>query len=145
MRRQLYYLALGGFGAAGSLAVNAFGGWDTGLQTLLIVMGADYITGIICALLWNKSPKSADGRFDSKASFQGILRKMAILLCVLLAVRLDLLTNSNLTRDAVILFFTANDGLSTLENLGIMGVPIPAVIRSAFSKLHESSNTPQQK
>ena len=133
--KTIYYTALGGASAAGAVIANALGGWDTGLQTLVILMAVDYVTGVLCALVWKKRPKSTDGAFESNASFQGLLRKMAILLCVLIACRVDAYTGTELARDAVILFFIANDGLSIVENLGIMGVPIPPAIQNAFAAL----------
>lgn len=138
--KTVYIAALGGISAVGSIVANFLGGWDTGLQTLVIIMAIDYITGVLCALVWKKSPKSSDGAFESKASFKGLLRKMAILLCVLVACRVDVYTGTQLARDAVILFFIANDGLSIVENLGIMGIPIPPAIKNAFDALKDKSD-----
>ena len=144
--KTIYYTVLGGASAAGAVIANALGGWDTGLQTLVILMAVDYVTGVLCALVWKKSPKSTDGAFESNASFQGLLRKMAILLCVLIACRVDVYTGTQLARDAVILFFIANDGLSIVENLGIMGVPIPPAIQNAFAALKgKAETTPENK
>ena len=144
--KTIYYTVLGGASAAGAVIANALGGWDTGLQTLVILMAVDYVTGVLCALVWKKSPKSTDGAFESNASFQGLLRKMAILLCVLIAYRVDAYTGTELARDAVILFFIANDGLSIVENLGIMGVPIPPAIQNAFAALKgKAETTPENK
>ena len=144
--KTIYYTALGGASAVGAVIANALGGWDTGLQTLVILMAVDYVTGVLCALVWKKSPKSTDGAFESNASFQGLLRKMAILLCVLIACRVDAYTGTELARDAVILFFIANDGLSIVENLGIMGVPIPPAIQNAFAALKgKAETTPENK
>lgn len=144
--KTIYYTVLGGTSAVGAVIANALGGWDTGLQTLVILMAVDYVTGVLCALVWKKSPKSTDGAFESNASFQGLLRKMAILLCVLIACRVDAYTGTELARDAVILFFIANDGLSIVENLGIMGVPIPPAIQNAFAALKgKAETTPENK
>ena len=144
--KTIYYTALGGASAVGAVIANALGGWDTWLQTLVALMAVDYVTGVLCALVWKKSPKSTDGAFESNASFQGLLRKMAILLCVLIACRVDVYTGTELARDAVILFFIANDGLSIVENLGIMGVPIPPAIQNAFAALKgKAETTPENK
>ena len=80
--KTIYYTALGGASAVGAVIANSLGGWDTGLQTLVILMAVDYVTGVLCALVWKKSPKSTNGTFESNASFRGLLRKMAILLCM---------------------------------------------------------------
>ena len=144
--KTIYYTALGGASAVGAVIANSLGGWDTGLQTLVILMAVDYVTGVLCALVWKKSPKSTNGTFESNASFRGLIRKMVILLCVLVACRVDVYTGTDMARDAVILFFIANDGLSIVENLGIMGVPIPPAIQNAFAALKgKAETTPENK
>lgn len=134
-----YYTVLAAIAAAGATIAEALGGWDTALQTLVILMAIDYATGILCALVWKRSPKTKDGTFESLASLKGLIRKGAVLLVVLIATRLDLLMNTDFTRLMVIMFFVANDGLSIIENLGIMGVPMPQVIRDAFALLRKKS------
>ena len=137
--KTIYYTALGGISTAGALIADALGGWDTGLQTLVALMAVDYVTGVLCALVWKKSPKTTDGAFESKTSFKGLLRKMTVLLCVLVACRVDSYTGTDLARNAVILFFIVNDGLSIVENLGIMGVPIPPALKNAFEALKNNA------
>lgn len=135
-----YYTSLAVLATAGAAITEALGGWDTALQTLVILMAIDYVTGLLCALIWKRSPKTADGTFESKASLKGLIRKGAILLVVYIAARLDVLMNTEITRLAVILFFIANDGFSILENLGIMGVPLPGIVKNAFALLREKSD-----
>ena len=60
---------------AGSFLARALGGWDTALQTLVILMAIDYITGILIAAVWQKSSKSQTGALESKAGFKGLIRK----------------------------------------------------------------------
>ena len=137
--KAIYYSALAVLAVVGTTVAEALGGWDTALQTLVILMAIDYGTGILCALVWKRSPKTKDGTFESKASLKGLIRKGAALLVVLIATRLDLLMGTTVTRLAVIMFFIANDGLSIIENLGIMGVPMPQVIKDAFALLRQQS------
>lgn len=139
--KVIYYGALAGLSAAGSVAANLLGGWDTALQTLCIMMAVDYLTGIVCALVWKKSPKSTDGAFESKASIKGLFRKAGILLAVLVATQLDKMTGTDICRNAAVMFFVANDGLSIIENLGLMGLPMPAVIKNAFELLKKKGDT----
>ena len=47
---------------------------------------------------------------------------------------------AGVTRTAVILFFCANDGMSIVENLGIMGVPMPPALKDAFAVLRQKSS-----
>lgn len=131
-------LALGALAAAGSLLANALGGWDAALQTLLWLMAADYLTGMVVAGVFRRSGKSESGALDSRAGFKGLCRKGAMLLLVLIAVRLDALAGGGqYARTAVVLFFAGNEGLSILENLGLMGVPYPAFLRQALAVLLE--------
>ena len=119
------------FGMFGSAVALLFGGWDIALQTLVLFMGIDWITGGI-----KKSPKSENGRLESRAGWKGLCRKGMTLLFVLIAVRLDLLMGTNYLRDAVCIAFIANEALSILENAGLMGMPIPEVLRQAIDILN---------
>lgn len=131
---------LAGLAVFGSFAANALGGWDASLQVLIALMVADYITGVLVAAVWHKSTKSQSGALDSKAGFKGILKKGMILVLVWLGVLLDHATGANYIRTAVVLFFIGNEGISLLENLGLMGVPYPAFLKKALEALHDQGN-----
>ena len=46
-------------GVLGGVAVHLFGEWDAALQTLILFMAIDWITGgIILPVVFKKSPKS---------------------------------------------------------------------------------------
>ena len=128
---------LAGLAVFGSFATNALGGWDASLQVLIALMVADYITGVLVAAVWHKSSKSSSGTLNSVAGFKGILKKCAILLLVWIGVLLDNATGANYIRMAVILFFIGNEGISLLENLGLMGVPFPAFLKRALEALRD--------
>ena len=72
--KAMYYSALAVLAAIGTTVAEALGGWDTALQTLVILMAIDYLTGLLCALIWRKSPKTESGAFESKASIKGLIR-----------------------------------------------------------------------
>lgn len=126
-------------GAIGSAVASYFGGWDAALTTLLIFMGIDYLTGLIVAGVFHKSQKTKSGSLESRAGWKGLCRKGVTLLIVLVACRLDLLTGSSFIRDAVVIAFVVNETLSIIENAGLMGVPIPAVIVKAIEILKKKS------
>jgi len=128
---------------SGAAVVEMFGGWDEPLQTLLWCMAADYVTGILVAGVFKRSDKSKDGALDSRAGFRGICKKGAELVLVLFAVRLDQALGGGFARTAVILFLLANEGLSILENLGLMGVPYPLFLKQALEVLREKSDAGQ--
>lgn len=131
---------LAGLAVFGSFAANALGGWDAAMQVLVALMVADYITGVLVAAVWHKSSKSSSGTLNSVAGFKGILKKCAILALVWIGVLLDAATGANYIRTAVVLFFIGNEGISLLENLGLMGVPYPAFLRKALEALHDQGD-----
>lgn len=98
--------------------VYLLGGFDIAIQSLLIVMVVDYLTGIASAI-YNKN-------LSSKIGLKGILKKFGYLCVVALSVVIDNLTGqSGLIRSLVIYFFVANDGLSIIENMAEMNVKLP--------------------
>lgn len=138
--KSIYISALTIFSAAGAALLSALGGWDTGLQFLIGIMAVDYLLGVLIALVWHKSQKTADGTFESNASLKGLLRKFSVLLIVYVAVQLDTVASTGgYLRTAVILFFIANEGFSVIENLGIMGVPMPDAIKNAFAAIKQKA------
>ena len=58
----------------------------------------------------------------------------------LLGVLLDNALGETYIRMAVMLFFVGNEGLSLLENLGLMGVPFPAFLERALEALREQGD-----
>lgn len=134
--RETIYVIIGGVGAA---IAAAFGGWGDSMTTLLILMGIDYLTGIICAGVFNASPKTANGALESRAGWKGLCRKGVTLLIILVAARIDLLLETNYFRDGACIAFIVNELLSIVENAGLMGLPIPGIIVKAIEVLKSKS------
>jgi toxin secretion/phage lysis holin len=126
-----------GIGVIGSIIASVFGGWDTGLITLLIFMGIDYFSGLVVAGVFHKSNKTESGVLESKAGWKGLCRKCMTLLFVLIAYRLDLAIGVDYIRNAVIIGFMANELISIVENAGLMGLPLPDAINKAIDVLTE--------
>lgn len=127
-------------GVLGSLVASLFGGWTASLTTLLIFMGMDYLSGLIVAGVFHKSPKTETGALESRAGLKGIIRKCEMLLFVLIGHRLDMAVGSCYIRDAVCIAFMVNELISIVENAGLMGVPIPAIILNGIDMLKKKSN-----
>ncbi len=113
----------------GIILERFIGGWSTSLETLLILMLLDYITGI-CAAWINPQLK-----LDSGKCFVGIFKKVVILTLVALAYRIDLEIGQTMTKSIVLLFFIGNEGLSILENAGNCGLPIPMKLKENLAQL----------
>lgn len=128
-------------GVIGSTIASFFGGWDAGLATLLIFMGLDYFSGLIVAGVFKNSPKTNTGGLESKAGWKGLCRKCMTLVYVLIAYRLDLVIGVNYIRNAVIIAFIANETISLVENAGLMGLPLPSIIKKAIDILQKKSES----
>ena len=61
------------------------------------------------------------------------------MLIVLIAYRLDVTLGVDYIRTAVVLAFIANEGISILENIGIMGVKYPEALKKALDVLTNKS------
>lgn len=134
-----------GIGVVGGFIASLFGGWDAALVTLIIFMGVDYLTGLIVAGVFHNSEKTETGTLESRAGWKGLCRKGVSLLVVLVACRLDLVIGSNFIRDSVVIAFIANETLSIVENAGLMGIPIPAVIARAIDILKKKAESEDEK
>ena len=131
-------------GLIGGDIASLYGGWDAALQTLIICMAVDYITGLIVAGVFHASPKTKTGTLESRAGWKGLCRKGMSLLIVLVACRLDAVMGSSFVRDAVVIGFIANETLSIIENAGLMGVPIPKALARAVDILKQRSEEEQK-
>lgn len=126
-------------GAIGSVVVAFFGGWDMSLQTLVIFMVIDYMSGLVVAGVFHTSKKSENGALESRVGFKGLCRKGITLLFVLIAHHLDIIIGTNYIRDMVVIGFIANEVISITENAGLMGVPLPKTIAKAIDILTEKA------
>ena len=122
-------------GVVGSTIAAVFGGWNAGMATLLIFMAIDYVSGLVVAGVFKSSQKTDSGALESRAGWKGLMRKGMILLIVLIGYRLDLLLDASYIRDTVCIAFSVNELLSIIENAGLMGIPIPSIIKKAIDVL----------
>ena len=108
------------------------GGFDVALSCLLVAIVLDYMSGLIKAY--------ETKTLSSSIGFRGILKKVAILLIVMLAVLVDRITIDNGgIRTLVIYYFVANEGLSILENLAQAGLPIPKSLKNALKVIKKDN------
>ncbi len=128
-------------GVVGSFIASLFGGWTASLTTLLIFMGIDYVSGLVVAGVFHASPKTETGALESRAGFKGLIRKAMILVFVLIGYRLDVAVGVSYIKDAVCIAFIANELLSIVENAGLMGIPVPTVIKNAIDILKKKDGS----
>lgn len=125
-------------GVLGSFAAGFFGGWDASIKALLLFMVIDFVLGLVCA--WTKkSNKSEGGGLESHACWVGLCRKFATLLLVMISVQLDTVLGVSYIRDAVCIAFMANELISIIENVGLLGIKLPEPLISAIDILQKKS------
>lgn len=122
-------------GLFGGVIATAFGGWSEGLTTLLILMIVDYLSGLVVAGLFQASPKTETGGLGSRAGWKGLARKVATLLIVMVAYRIDVALGINYLMNAAVIGFILNELISLVENAGLMGIPMPKAITEAIDVL----------
>lgn len=127
-------------GLVGSFVAKAFGGWDSALVTLVFFMIVDYISGLVVAGVFHKSKKSENGALESHAGWKGLCKKGMTLLFVLIAYRLDLALGLDFIRTTVIIGFMANELISIVENAGLMGIKLPAILNKAIDILTQKAD-----
>lgn len=117
---------------------------------LIGVMSIDYVTGLICGAM-GRSKKTETGYLASHEAWKGLLKKGVILLVVLLANLLDIAVSkgAGITVEAVMgatcLWFIASEGLSILENVASMGVPVPKILIRMLEIMREKGDAPEEK
>lgn len=128
------------------LVITAIGGWlgyflggcDGLLIALVVFVVADYITGVMCAVI--------DKKLSSEVGFRGICRKVLIFILVGIANILDVhvIGTGSVLRTAVIFFYISNEGVSLLENAGHLGLPIPEKLRLVLKQLHDRAEDEEE-
>lgn len=132
---EMRMAVLAGFSVLSTAVSRLLGGWDSTTQLLVGLMLADYVTGLMVAGVFKASPKTEGGRLSSAVGFRGICKKSVVLLLVWVACMVDNALGSDEIRVLVLFFFIGNEGLSLLENLGLMGVPYPQKLRDMLEAL----------
>lgn len=104
------------------------------LHLLILLMGLDIITGVFKAIknenLW------------SRKSLFGYARKMLVLVVIILANVIDqILGLQGAVTYATVLFYIANEGLSIIENLAVIGVLVPKSIAEKLNTIESSGKS----
>ena len=131
---ELRIMAL--FSAIGAAFSFLVGGVDKLITALLLFVVIDYVTGLIAA--WKTA------MLDSKKGFEGIKRKVVMLLIVIMAHWIDAgILGISTCRSMVIFAYLGNEGLSIIENLDRMGYGeyIPAFIREKLAQLRSEKKS----
>ena len=116
----------------GGMITGALGGWDMALRALCLFVVFDYITGLSAAY--------CEKKLNSEVGAKGIVKKICLFVPIGVCYWLDSLTGQDFLRSIAIFFYIANEGISVIENLGRMGVPVPPFIMTALEQLKKKSD-----
>ena len=118
---------------AGTAFTWLFGTWDLALAALITAMALDYLTGV------TRSVINGEG-VNSEKGFKGLLKKITILYVVILAVLIDRLIGQGwVFRSLVCFWYAANEGISILENVASLGLPVPEPLINALEQLKQGN------
>jgi toxin secretion/phage lysis holin len=107
------------------------------LHLLLLLMALDIITGVF------KSIKSQS--LWSRKSLFGYARKILVLVVIILANVIDqILGLSGAVTYATVIFYIANEGLSIIENLAVVGVLVPKGIAEKLNAIESRKSFPEE-
>lgn len=121
-----------------ALATFLFGAPDIWLKFLLVMVIADYISGLAAAYMNND--------LNSKVGFMGILKKFMYFFVVAVAHCIDVVTNAGgVLQNLAIGFLMANEGISILENCAECGIPIPQRLLHALAQMKDSVGSDENK
>ncbi len=115
----------------GAVGGFLFGKWDLPLQILLTAMVLDYISGMLKAFYLEE--------VSSKVGYKGLIKKVGILFTVVVANLTDLILGLTVFRSAICMFFCMNELISVLENVALLGVPIPEFLSSKLIQTKDIS------
>lgn len=117
---------------------------DEVFVVLAAFMILDYITGILCGLVKN-------GGFNYKKAFHGITKKVMMLILILVTILLEFLIKT-LAYDAglflhvngaivtaMYVYLIGTEGLSVIQNLIILGIPVPPFMIRLFGLMVDES------
>ena len=139
-------------GIIGGVIASLFGGWDTALQTLVIFMAIDYITGYSAA--------AKNGEWSSKIAREGLWHKVGCIFAVLVAGILDAVVGYLLGNihglalpfeytvfvcPLVVVWYMLMELGSILENVGKMGAPLPEFLKKMIAVLKASVDSAGEK
>lgn len=110
---------------------DVLGGWDGLLSALILFMVVEYLTQILVAILNKKR--------SNEIGFCGIAKKVSIIFLVAVGNVIDVLViqNRSIIRTAVIFFYLSNEGITIIENVAILGLPIPQRLKDILEQFKD--------
>ena len=124
MNYDTYFDTLIGLG--GAFLSFFLGGLDSIMTVLLVLVACDMVSGLLKAVMLKQ--------LCSDIGFKGIAKKVCMFIFIGIAHVLDreMLGNSPVLRDGVMMFYIASESVSIMENAIDMGAPVPEILKERF-------------
>lgn len=125
-------------------AIGGFLGWFLGgvdgfMTAIIWFVIIDYLTGVMVAIVEKK--------LSSKVGFRGIFKKVIIFCLIGISNILDIyvIKSGSAIRLAVIMFYIYNEGVSILENVSVLGLPVPQKLKDVLEQVgnHDKKESEQ--
>lgn len=128
-------LILGVGAVIGTYVGIAVGGFDSAFLILCGFILGDFVTGTIAAF--------KAGSWNSKKGYQGLFKKVFILVIVAIGNALDISLEINFIREACVMAYILNEAGSILENIDRMGFGdvIPPFLKNGLEQIRKQKQS----
>lgn len=128
-----------GVGALGGVIGWLFGSPDSFFYALVVFMFVDYFSGVIAA--------GVKKQISSDIGYTGIMKKLCIFMIVAVANVVDtsVINAGGAIRNAAIFFYLSNEGISILENVVAIGLPVPEKLKIILKQIGSEDNGDKEK
>ena len=128
---EMFKFAVGGV----ITALSGFiGGIDGVMYALIAFMSLDYVTGVAAAVKHRQ--------LSSETGFWGLVRKVCVVALVGVGHFVDVyvMHTGDIFRTAVALYYIGNEGVSLLENIGMLGVVLPKKLIDVLEQIRNDNS-----
>ena len=128
-----------GVGALGGVIGWLFGSPDSFFYALIAFMFVDYFSGVIAA--------GVKKQISSDIGYAGIMKKLCIFMILAVAnvVDANIINAGGAIRNAAIFFYLSNEGISILENVVAIGLPVPEKLKIILKQIGGEDNGDKEK
>lgn len=101
---------------------------------IICLMIADTITGILLAII-RKSDNTLHGKLESRQLIKGLYKKIGELVLYFVGTVITYFSGQEVVYTITAAVIIGHEGLSVIENLALLGIPIPAKLKDVLEVL----------
>lgn len=116
---------------------------NAGFVTLMVLFVADVLLGVTLACM-RKSDNTLNKRLESRQLLKGVYKKIGMVLVYLLGCAISFFTNENTVVYLTLAGLIAHEGISVLENLAMLDIPIPKKLKDMLEVLKGDSKNDKE-